>query len=303
MSRNLERSVSSILSGDYSSRARQTEEPSYSRPTLNRSATTIVEPERDENGLTAEEAEAAAKKIGWVDEKEAEQRIGTGWWQEQQEQAKSKSSEKSKSTNKKPTLSDRAGSSSQSIEIEPAPEPDGLTAEEIMARMNSTTVNEYGRDPDKGEIVFLAQCQCFRAELDVVKRNSKFLADIYEDHVNQNGAESFIQLEMSASVLDNLLNSFYTIKKLELTIIEWLMLLHAAQTYKCSKTRDHCIRQIRRSFEAPDSTTLLVSLEIVSKYSDNTPDELDSLLATGITYLVGTNAFKKMDSRLIPHTT
>ena len=73
---------------------------------------------------------------------------------------------------------------------------------------------------------------------------------------------------MSATVLDNLLNSFYTIKKLELTIIEWLMLLNAAQTYKCAKTRDHCIRQIRHSFESPDSTTLLVSLEIVSKYSD-----------------------------------
>ena len=85
---------------------------------------------------------------------------------------------------------------------------------------------------------------------------------------SQNGPDSFIQLEMSASVLDNLLNSFYAIKKLELTIIEWLMLLHAAQTYKCAKTRDHCIRQIRRSFENPDSTTLLVSLEIVSKYSD-----------------------------------
>ena len=63
------------------------------------------------------------------------------------------------------------------------PEPDGLTAEEIMARMNSTTVNEYGRDPDKGEVVFLAQCQYFRAELDVIKRNSSFLADIYADHV------------------------------------------------------------------------------------------------------------------------
>ena len=52
-----------------------------------------------------------------------------------------------------------------------------------MARMNSTTVNEYGRDPDKGEVVFLAQCQCFRAELDIIKRNSSFLADIYSDHV------------------------------------------------------------------------------------------------------------------------
>ena len=73
---------------------------------------------------------------------------------------------------------------------------------------------------------------------------------------------------MSATVLDNLLNSFYAIKKLELTIIQWLMLLHAAQTYKCAKTRDFCIRQIRRSFESPDSTTLLVALEIVQKYSD-----------------------------------
>ena len=73
---------------------------------------------------------------------------------------------------------------------------------------------------------------------------------------------------MSATVLDNLFNSFYAIKKLELTIIQWLMLLHAAQTYKCAKTRDFCIRQIRRSFESPDSTTLLVALEIVQKYSD-----------------------------------
>ena len=37
------------------------------------------------SGLTREEAEAAAKKIGWVDEKEAENRIGTGWWEEQKQ--------------------------------------------------------------------------------------------------------------------------------------------------------------------------------------------------------------------------
>lgn len=49
--------------------------------------------------------------------------------------------------------------------------------------MNSTSVNEFGRDPEKGEVVFLAQCQCFRAEYEVVKRNSSFLADIYTDNV------------------------------------------------------------------------------------------------------------------------
>ena len=37
--------------------------------------------------MTAEEEAAAAKKLGWVDEKEAEKRIGTGWWEEQKNKA------------------------------------------------------------------------------------------------------------------------------------------------------------------------------------------------------------------------
>lgn len=135
--------MSSILSGDYSSRSRATTSnddstPTYSRPTLTRSSTLNNEPERDENGLfqlfcfylnaslsglTAEEADAAAKKIGWVDEKEAENRIGTGWWQEQQDKKnQSNSADKpgpSSSLGKK-SLTDRAGSSSQTVVVDEA---------------------------------------------------------------------------------------------------------------------------------------------------------------------------------------
>jgi len=32
---------------------------------------------------------------------------------------------------------------------------DGLSPDEIMARMNNSNVNEFGRDPEKGEISFL----------------------------------------------------------------------------------------------------------------------------------------------------
>ena len=60
---------------------------------------------------------------------------------------------------------------------------EGLSAEEIMARMNNSSVNEFGRDPEKGEVVFLAQCQCFRAEFDVLVKNSKCLAQMYSEHV------------------------------------------------------------------------------------------------------------------------
>ena len=52
-----------------------------------------------------------------------------------------------------------------------------------MARMNNSNVNEFGRDPDKGEMVFLAQCQCFRAEYDVVKKHSQVLTQMYSEHV------------------------------------------------------------------------------------------------------------------------
>ena len=37
--------------------------------------------------------------------------------------------------------------------------------EEIVARMNNSNVNEFGRDVDKGDVTFLAACQCFRSNV------------------------------------------------------------------------------------------------------------------------------------------
>ena len=98
LSRNLDRNVASILSGDYQRRRDRddstlgsslgsslNETTSSRRSRFNRSPS----PVRNSDGLTAEEAEAAAKKIGWVDEKEAEKRIGTGWWEEQKKKKES----------------------------------------------------------------------------------------------------------------------------------------------------------------------------------------------------------------------
>ena len=76
---------------------------------------------------------------------------------------------------------------------------------------------------------------------------------------------------MSSIILDHLLNSFYAIEKLKLENIEWLMLLNASEKYKCSKTRDYCIKKIRTSFETPDSITLIISLDIIQKYSEVNP--------------------------------
>ena len=92
LSRNLDRNVASILSGDYQRRRDRDDSTLGSSlgSSLNETTTTrrsrfnrSPSPQRNSDGLTAEEAEAAAKKIGWVDEKEAENRIGTGWWEEQ----------------------------------------------------------------------------------------------------------------------------------------------------------------------------------------------------------------------------
>ena len=62
------------------------DEPSTSRS----SRFGIDEEEPTQNGgMSKEEEEMAAKKLGWVDEKEAEKRIGTGWYeQEKQRQTK-----------------------------------------------------------------------------------------------------------------------------------------------------------------------------------------------------------------------
>ena len=73
---------------------------------------------------------------------------------------------------------------------------------------------------------------------------------------------------MSPIILNHLLNSFYAMSNLKLEKIEWLLLLYASQKYKCSKTRDFCVRKIRAAFEQPDPTTLPISLDIVSRYSE-----------------------------------
>ena len=93
LSRNLDRNVASILSGDYQRRRDRDDSTLGSSLGSSLNETTATSrrsrfnrspsPQRNSDGLTAEEAEAAAKKIGWVDEKEAENRIGTGWWEEQ----------------------------------------------------------------------------------------------------------------------------------------------------------------------------------------------------------------------------
>lgn len=313
LSRNLDRNVASILSGDYQRRRDRDDSTLGSSlgSSLNETTTSrrsrfnrTPSPERNADGLTAEEAEAAAKKIGWVDEKEAENRIGTGWWEEQKKKKDSPGdndirSDQPGSSGLKSgssSLLSRAEKTSKASNIEEENIDDGLSPDEIMARMNNSNVNEFGRDPEKGEISFLAQCQCFRAEYDVVKKNSKFLIELYEEHTAENGSESFIPVEMSPVILNHLLNSFYAMSNLKLEKIEWLLLLYAAQKYKCSKTRDFCVRKIRAAFEQPDPTTLPISLDIVSRYSENPPAELDALVATAITYMIGTNAFKKIEN-------
>ena len=52
------------------------------------------------SGITAEEAEAASKKLGWVDEKAAEERIGTGWWEEQKNKKENEDKEGEKEAEK-----------------------------------------------------------------------------------------------------------------------------------------------------------------------------------------------------------
>lgn len=205
LSRNLDRNVASILSGDYQRRRDRddstlgsslgsslNETTTSRRSRFNRSPS----PERNSDGLTAEEAEAAAKKIGWVDEKEAEKRIGTGWWEEQKKKKDSPGDTDITSDQPGPSGS-KSGPSSLLTRAEKTPKgnrtlrilevrkhtrkrriiyqkytgrfqilylapnieeeriDDGLSPDEIMARMNNSNVNEFGRDPEKGEISFL----------------------------------------------------------------------------------------------------------------------------------------------------
>ena len=121
--------------------------------------------------MNPEEQEAANKKIGWVDDKVALDRIGTGWFEDQK---KLKENEKKNES----SLTSRINVNQGEIqEIEPE-----FSLEEMVARMNDTNVNEFGRDVDKGDIVFLAQCQCFRAESHVVRKHSTKLAQLIDEH-------------------------------------------------------------------------------------------------------------------------
>lgn len=53
---------------------------------------------------------------------------------------------------------------------------------DIMARMKEGNVNDFGRDLDKGDIVFLASCQCFRADSSIVRKYSNLLAKLIDEH-------------------------------------------------------------------------------------------------------------------------
>merc|ERR1712130_87283 len=318
LSRNLERSVSSILSGDYrrdrenreflesyqerarangsgtrdtlSSRDTTRDNPSTSRTRgLYGETSRSTEPSSGEtsSGLSKEEEEAAKKKIGWVDEKEAEKRIGTGWYEKEKEAKAAANSQKNSLNNRMLAAPE---SEDEDDEIE-------FSAAEIVARMKNSNVNEYGRDCDKGDVVFLASCQCFRAESTVIKKYSNKLAALVDEHEKAGlGPDSFISIDCSAVILEHLLNSFYNISHLSLENIECLMLLHVAQKYECVKTRDFCIKQLRSLFNSPDPTTALIALDIVGRYSKDPPAAVDSLVATSISYLITTNAFKKIES-------
>ncbi|CBY41123.1 unnamed protein product, partial [Oikopleura dioica] len=156
MSRNLERSVSSILSGDYRRGAESRsfiedyENDRRARNGLSRTGTGGDEPstsrtsrfglEEEEpaqnGGMSKEEEEMAAKKLGWVDENEAEKRIGTGWYEKEME--------------KQTQEANKAAQELIHAEIELDLEEEiELSPEEIVSRMNNVNINEFGRDPDK----------------------------------------------------------------------------------------------------------------------------------------------------------
>ncbi|CAG5089505.1 Oidioi.mRNA.OKI2018_I69.PAR.g12239.t1.cds [Oikopleura dioica] len=143
----------------------------------------------------------------------------------------------------------------------------------------------------KGDVVFLAQCQCFRAESEIIKKHSNKLTRLVEEHIG----EEFIPLECSAVILDHLLNSFYSISRLKLETIECLMLLHAAQRYECRKTRDWCVEQIKKTLVSSDAMALLVALDIVARYCQNPPPQLDNLVASCVNYLINNNAFGRIE--------
>ena len=73
------------------------------------------------------------------------------------------------------------------------------------------------------------------------------------------------------------------------------MLLHAAQRYECRKTRDWCVEQIKRTLVSSDAMALLVALDIVARYCQNPPPQLDNLVASCVNYLINNNAFGRIE--------
>ena len=73
------------------------------------------------------------------------------------------------------------------------------------------------------------------------------------------------------------------------------MLLHAAQRYECRKTRDWCVNQIKKTLVSSDAMALLVALDIVSRYCQDPPPQLDNLVASCVNYLISNNAFGRIE--------
>ena len=73
------------------------------------------------------------------------------------------------------------------------------------------------------------------------------------------------------------------------------MLLHAAQRYECRKTRDWCVNQIKKTLGSSDAMALLVALDIVARYCQNPPPQLDNLVASCVNYLISNNAFGRIE--------
>ena len=74
------------------------------------------------------------------------------------------------------------------------------------------------------------------------------------------------------------------------------MLLHASQKYECRRTRDWCVDQIKKTLSSnADGMALLVALDIVARYCQNPPAQLDNLVASCVNYLITNNAFGRIE--------
>lgn len=73
------------------------------------------------------------------------------------------------------------------------------------------------------------------------------------------------------------------------------MLLHASEKYECRRTRDWCVDQIKKTLSSKDGMALLVALDIVARYCQNPPAQLDNLVASCVNYLINNNAFGRIE--------